>query len=80
MERGKTKMKNISVRIDKDLLRTVDKLAKNYGTTRSYLIRTAINEYIENEILAGLAKKRSQNKNDPVITYEELKKELRRSK
>jgi predicted transcriptional regulator len=73
-------MKSISVRIDKDLLRTVDKLARKYDTTRSCLIRIAIEEYIENEILLGLAKKRLQNKNDPVITYEKFIKELRRSK
>jgi metal-responsive CopG/Arc/MetJ family transcriptional regulator len=73
-------MKSISVRIDEDLLRAVDKLAKKYGTTRSRLVRIAIEEYIENEILPELAKERSQNKNDPVITYEELRKELRRSK
>jgi metal-responsive CopG/Arc/MetJ family transcriptional regulator len=71
-------MKNISIRIDKDLLRAVDKLAKKYGTTRSRLIRTAVEKYVENEILPGLAKKRLQNKNDPVLTYEEFEKELRR--
>jgi len=71
-------MKSISVRIDKNLLRVVDKLAQKYGTTRSRLMRMAIEEYVENEILPELAKKRLQNKNDPVITYEELRKELRR--
>jgi predicted transcriptional regulator len=73
-------MKSISIRIDKDLLRAVDKLAKKYGTTRSYLVRTAIEEYVENEILPELAKKRLQGKNDLILTYEELEKELRRSK
>jgi predicted transcriptional regulator len=73
-------MKSVSVRIDKDLLRAVDKLAQKYGTTRSRLVRMAVEEYVENEILPELAKKRLQNKNDPVITYEKFIKELRRSK
>jgi len=73
-------MKSVSIRVDKDLLKALDKIAKTYSVTRSSLVRSMITDYVESEAAYNLARCRLRDKNDPVITYEELRKELRRSK
>jgi predicted DNA-binding protein len=73
-------MKLVSIRMDKDLLKVIDKMARLQGTTRSRFIRIIIENYIENGTLYKLAVRRLRDKNDPVLTREEFEKELRRSK
>jgi len=73
-------MKSVSIRMDKDLLKVIDRIAGLQGTTRSRFIRRIIEDYIENGALYKLAVKRLRDKNDPVLTREEFEKELRRSK
>jgi len=71
-------MKPISIRMDKDLLKVIDKIARLQGTTRSRFMRRIIEDYIENGTLYKLAVRRLRDKNDPVLTREEFEKELRR--
>jgi predicted DNA-binding protein len=73
-------MKSVSIRMDKDLLKVIDKMAKLQGTPRSRFIRRIIEDYIENGALYKLAVRRLRDKNDPVLTHEEFEKELRRSR
>jgi predicted DNA-binding protein len=73
-------MKPISIRMDKDLLKVIDRIARLQGTTRSRFIRRIIEDYIENGTLYKLAVRRLRDKNDPVLTREEFEKELRRSR
>ena len=73
-------MKSVSIRIDKDLLKALDRTAKTYGVTRSSLVRSMITDYVESEVLYKLSVSRLQDKNDPILTHKEFEKELRRSK
>lgn len=65
----------IAVRIPIDIEKKLDQLAAKTNRTKSYYVRKAIEEFLENEADYLLAMERIQ-KNNPRISLDELEKKL----
>jgi RHH-type rel operon transcriptional repressor/antitoxin RelB len=65
----------IAVRIPIDIEKKLDQLAAKTNRTKSYYVRKAIEEFLEDEADYMLAMERIQ-KNNPRISLDELEKKL----
>jgi RHH-type rel operon transcriptional repressor/antitoxin RelB len=65
----------IAVRIPIDIEKKLDQLAAKTNRTKSYYVRKAIEEFLEDEADYLLAMERIQ-KNNPRISLDELEKKL----
>jgi RHH-type rel operon transcriptional repressor/antitoxin RelB len=65
----------IAVRIPMDIEKKLDQLAAKTNRTKSYYVRKAIEEFLEDEADYLLAMERIQ-KNNPRISLDELEKKL----
>ncbi|MBN2400010.1 MAG: ribbon-helix-helix protein, CopG family [Candidatus Aminicenantes bacterium] len=65
----------IAVRIPSDVEKKLDQLAARTNRTKSYYVRKAIEEFLEDEADYLLAMERIQ-KNNPRISLDELEKKL----
>jgi len=66
----------ISVRLDKDLERRLEKIAKETNRPKSFFIKESLREYLDDIADIFEAKERISDPNREVIGIEELKKEL----
>jgi RHH-type transcriptional regulator, rel operon repressor / antitoxin RelB len=65
----------LSIRLNSDLERKLDSLAKETGRSKSYYVREAIRKYIEDreDYLKGTS---ARERCEPIITLEELERGL----
>ena len=66
----------ISIRIPETLVKKLDGIAKETERPRSYLIRKALESYLEDYADLQVALDRLRDKTDPTITSKEMKKSL----
>ena len=66
----------VSIRIPEDLAKKLDGIAKETERPRSYLIRKALESYLEDYADLQVALDRLRDKSDPTITSKEMKKSL----
>lgn len=66
----------ISVRLSKELTEKLDIIAKETDRPRSYIIKKALESYIEDFADLQIALDRLMDKNDTVISGKELRKSL----
>ena len=67
-----------SVRLPDDLTRKLNKLAKTLDRPKSYLLRKALEEYVEEHKDYLVAMNRLKDKQDRIIPEKELRKSLGR--
>jgi len=65
----------LGIRLEPDLEKRLDRLAKETGRSKSYYAKLAIREYLEEreDYLLGIA---ALERNEPRISLEELEREL----
>lgn len=66
----------VSVRLPEDIARRLNKLAKTLERSKTYLIKKALQEYIEEYEDYLIALHRLSDKEDAIITQEELVSKL----
>jgi RHH-type rel operon transcriptional repressor/antitoxin RelB len=66
----------ISLRLPDNLLKPLDKLSENAERPRTYLIKKAIENYLEEYDDYQIALNRLHDKNDDIISPAELRKKL----
>ena len=69
-------VKALSVRLPEDLMVAMDRVAETVDRPRSYLVRRAIEAYLDEYADYQVALDRLRDKDDHVITGKELKKRL----
>ena len=65
-----------AIRLPDDLGHKLEEVAKHLQRSKSYLIRKAIEEYLDDCVDYEIALGRMRDKNDKIITSEEMKKRL----
>lgn len=68
----------LSIRLPPALLRKLEKVARSSDRPKSYLVRKAIEEYLEEQADFQLALGRLHDREDEVISSAELRKRLAR--
>ncbi len=66
----------MSIRLPPALLRKLEKIARSSDRPKSYLVRKAIEEYLEEQADYQLALERLHNREDEIISSAELRKRL----
>jgi RHH-type rel operon transcriptional repressor/antitoxin RelB len=66
----------LSIRLPPALLRRLEKVARSSDRPKSYLVRKAIEEYLEEQADYQLALERLHDREDEVISSAELRKRL----
>lgn len=66
--------KLIALRLPNELLEKLDKVSNDLDRSRSYVVRVAIETFINDYIDYEIAIERLRDKNDKIITSDELKK------
>ena len=66
----------ISLRLPDNLLKPLDKLSENAERPRTYLIKKAVENYLEEYDDYQIALNRLHDKNDDIISPAELRKKL----
>jgi predicted DNA-binding protein len=64
------------IKIPDELLKELERIAKRTSKTRDYHIKEALRLYLEEHRDLEIARERSKNKKDRVMTSEQLKKTL----
>jgi len=67
---------SISVRISNDLVKRLDDLAKETERSRSFLIQKALEAYLDELADFQIALDRLRDATDPIISIDEMRKEL----
>lgn len=67
---------SVSVRIPDDLVKRLDEVAKESERSRSFLIQKALEAYLEELADLQIALDRLHDATDPVISIEDMRKEL----
>lgn len=68
--------KMYNVRIPDELSDKVEELAQEFDRSKSYIVKKAIEEYIDEYRDAMIAKKRLEDKKDKIITDAEMRRRL----
>ncbi len=68
--------KILSIRIDDDLLETIETISEKLDRSKSWVIKKVLENYIEDMFDVEEAKKVILNKKDKIISHEEAKKEI----
>jgi len=66
----------LSVRLDKDIEHKLNKLAKTTKKPKSFFVKEALKNYLEDLEDLYEAEKRSKDKNKTLISIEELEKSI----
>ena len=66
----------ISLRLPENILKPLDKLSENSERPRAYLIKKALENYLEEYQDYQIAMDRLHDKNDEIISPAELRKKL----
>lgn len=69
-------VKLLSVRLPQDLTRALDQIASLVDRPRSYLVRKAVEAYLEEYAEYQVALDRLRDKNDKIVSGKELRKGL----
>ena len=72
-------MSQLTARLPDDLLDALDAAAKELKRTRAEIIRQAVERYLEDFDDLSIAVERLRDPSDPVLDWEEVKRELLRS-
>jgi len=67
---------SVSVRISNDLVKRLDDLAKETERSRSFLIQKALEAYLDELADFQIALDRLHDATDPIISIDEMRKEL----
>lgn len=67
---------SVSVRIPDDLVKKLDDLARETERSRSFLIQKALEAYLDEMADFQIALDRLHDATDPIISLDEMKKEL----
>jgi len=68
--------KVINFRIPEDLLRKLEVVSKETDRNKSYIIRKALEYYLNEYLDYLIAVNRLNDKNDEIISYEEMRKRV----
>jgi len=66
----------LAVRLDEQLEKRLNNLSKNTGRSKSYYVKKAIEEFLDEREDVLLAVSRSEDSKDAVISLEEMRKKL----
>ena len=66
----------MTIRLPDELVKNVDSLAKELDRTRTYIIKTALEEFFEEYADYYVALHRMHDKKDPFVTLEEAREIL----
>jgi len=69
-------MTQISARLPDDLVKGLDAAARDLKRSRAELVRQAIERYLEDFQDVSIAIERLRDPNDPVLDWEDVKREL----
>jgi transposase len=69
-------MAQVSTRLPEDLVRGIDDAARRLHRTRAEVIRQAIEYYLEDVVDLQAALQRLQDPADPVLDWDEVRREL----
>ncbi len=69
-------VKPVSVRLSEDLMRALDRVSVVMDRPRSYLVRRAVETYLEEYAEYQVALDRLRDKDDRIISGKELRKRL----
>ena len=72
-------MSQITARLPDDLVDALDAAAKELKRTRAEIIRQAVERYLEDFDDLSVAVERLRDPSDPVLDWEDVKRELLRS-
>ncbi len=72
-------MSQITARLPGDLVDALDAAAKELKRTRAEIIRQAVERYLEDFDDLSIAVERLRDPSDPVLDWEEVKREVLRS-
>ena len=72
--------KNISLSLDEDLIRKIEEICRVSERTKSWFVKKAVNNYIEDIEDVEIAFKRYFDSDSEFITESELKKQLKKDK
>ena len=67
---------SVSVRLPDKLAKQLDRVVKNTDRSRSYLMQKALETYLEEQADFQIAFDRLHDTNDPVISLDDMRKEL----
>lgn len=70
--------KNISFSLDEELIKKIDEISRVSERTKSWLVKNAIENYLEEIEDVEIAYRRSQDSEDSFISEQELKNFLKR--
>ncbi|OFW53710.1 MAG: hypothetical protein A2163_02705 [Actinobacteria bacterium RBG_13_35_12] len=68
--------KNISFSLDEELIKKIDEISRVSERTKSWLVKNAIENYLEEIEDVEIAYRRSQDSEDSFISEQELKNSL----
>jgi transposase len=69
-------MTQVSARLPDELVKTIDETARRMNRSRAEIIRQAIEYYLEDAEDLRLAIERLQDPADPVLDWEDVKRDL----
>lgn len=69
--------KNISFSLDEELIKKIDEISRVSERTKSWLVKNAIENYLEETEDVEIAYRRSQDSEDSFISEQELKNSLK---
>ena len=69
--------KNISFSLDEELIKKIDEISRVSERTKSWLVKNAIENYLEEIEDVEIAYRRSQDSEDSFISEQELKNSLK---
>ena len=69
-------MTQITARLPDDLVRAIDSAAKRFKRSRAQVVRRALEYYLEDAEDLRLAVERLQDPADPVLDWEEVRRDL----
>ena len=67
---------SVSLRLPEDIVTQLDEVAENIDRSKSYLIKKAIEQYLEEYADYQIALDRLNDKDDEIISSEEMRKRL----
>ncbi|HEY4662505.1 MAG TPA: ribbon-helix-helix domain-containing protein [Candidatus Humimicrobiaceae bacterium] len=69
--------KNISFSLDEELIKKIDEISRVSERTKSWLVKNAIENYLEEIEDVEIAYRRSQDSEDSFISEQELKNSIK---
>ena len=67
---------SLSIHLPDDLLKKLDRISQETGETKSFIIQSALESYLEDHRAQQIALDRLGNKSDKIISSKELRNSL----